>query len=94
MVSDFAAMKNNIANNLSAVVGPQRMNEMYLRANEIAAAHAARRHADNMVTDTPLPPSLNPAGRRYLMSDEMRRRLIESGVGASVLAPLLMQEGE
>ena len=33
-------------------------------------------------------------GKRYLMSDEMRRRLIESGVGASVLAPLLMQEGE
>jgi hypothetical protein len=33
-------------------------------------------------------------GRRYLMSDEMRRRLIESGVGVSVLAPLLMQEGE
>ena len=36
----------------------------------------------------------DPPGRRYLMSDEMRRRLIESGVGASVLAPLLMQEGE
>jgi len=33
-------------------------------------------------------------GKRYIMSDEMRRRLIESGVGASVLAPLLMQEGE
>lgn len=27
--------------------------------------------------------------RRYIMSDEMRRRLIEQGVGASVLAPLL-----
>jgi hypothetical protein len=33
-------------------------------------------------------------GRRYLMSDEMRRRLIEGGVGASLLAPLLMQDGE
>ena len=30
------------------------------------------------------------AARRYIMSDEMRRRLIEQGVGASVLAPLLM----
>jgi hypothetical protein len=34
----------------------------------------------------------DPPGRRYIMSDEMRRRLIEQGVGASVLAPLLMQE--
>jgi hypothetical protein len=32
--------------------------------------------------------------RRYLMSDEMRRRLIEGGIGASLLAPLLMQDGE
>jgi hypothetical protein len=42
-------------------------------------------------------PAFNPkgdAGRRYIMSDEMRRRLIEQGVGASLLAPLLMQEGE
>jgi len=84
MVSDFAAMKHNIANHLSAVVGPHRMNEMYLRANEIAAAHAARRHADNMITDTPLPPSMNPAGRRYIMSDEMRRRIIQEGIPAAV----------
>jgi hypothetical protein len=90
--SDLPAMKQNIANNLSAVVGPQRMNEMYLRANEIAAAHAARRHADNMVTDTPLPPSMNPAGRRYIMSDEMRRRLIEGGVGAAVGTGILSQD--
>ena len=33
-------------------------------------------------------------GRRYIMSDEMRRRLIEQGVGASVLAPLLATEEE
>jgi hypothetical protein len=35
-----------------------------------------------------------PPAKRYLMSDEMRRRLIEGGVGASLLAPLLMQDGE
>ena len=35
-----------------------------------------------------------PPGRRYIMSDEMRRRLIEQGVGASVLAPLLATEEE
>jgi hypothetical protein len=38
--------------------------------------------------------ALATPGRRYLMSDEMRRRLIEGGVGASLLAPLLMQDGE
>jgi hypothetical protein len=60
------------------------MNEMFLRANEIAAARAARRHADNLVTDTPLPPSMNPAGRRYIMSDEMRRRILQEGIPAAV----------
>jgi hypothetical protein len=33
-----------------------------------------------------------PVSRRYLPSDEMRRRIIEQGIGASVLAPLLMQD--
>ena len=33
-----------------------------------------------------------PAAKRYIMSDEMRRRLIEQGVGASLLAPLLLRE--
>jgi hypothetical protein len=93
-VGDFPAMKMNMANNLSALVGHNRMNEMFLRANELAASHAARRHADNMVTDTPLPPSMNPAGKRYIMSDEMRRRIIEQGIGASLLAPLLAPAGD
>ncbi len=91
-VGDFPTMKMNMANNLSALVGHNRMNEMFLRANELAASHAARRHADNMVTDTPLPPSMNPAGKRYLMSDEMRRRLILEGVGASIGAGIMSQD--
>jgi hypothetical protein len=33
-----------------------------------------------------------PVGYRATMSDEMRRRIIEQGIGASVLAPLLMQD--
>jgi len=35
---------------------------------------------------------VKPPAKRYLMSDEMRRRLIQQGVGASLLAPLLLQE--
>ena len=89
-----AAMKtvlHNMADDLAGIVGPERMNEMYLQANEVAAAHAARTQAINRgIEDVENVP--RPAGRRYLMSDEMRRRLIEQGIGASVLAPLLMQE--
>jgi len=41
----------------------------------------------------PQPPATaRPPIYRGVMSDEMRRRLIQQGVGASVLAPLLMQE--
>jgi hypothetical protein len=36
----------------------------------------------------------SPVIYRGTMSDEMRRRIIEQGIGASVLAPLLMQDGE
>jgi hypothetical protein len=35
-----------------------------------------------------------PPGRRFTMSDEMRRRIIEQGIPASVLAPLLMQQDD
>lgn len=86
------AIQYTIAEKLSGLVGPERMNEMFLQAREIAAMHAARKQAINAITDTPMPRDLNPPGRRYIMSDEMRRRLIEQGVGASVMAPLLMQE--
>jgi hypothetical protein len=33
-----------------------------------------------------------PPGRRYLMSDEMRRRLIEGGVGAAVATGIMSQD--
>jgi hypothetical protein len=82
---------HNMADDLAGIVGPERMNEMYLQANEVAAAHAARMHAINMGVED-VENVQRPAGRRYIMSDEMRRRLIEQGVGASVLAPLTMQE--
>lgn len=39
-------------------------------------------------------PQAAPPAKRYIMSDAMRRRLIEGGIGASLLAPLLMQDGE
>lgn len=77
-------IQGTIAENLAAIVGPHRMNEMYLRASEIAAAEAARKHAVNSVTDTPMPTSLNPPGRRYIMSDEMRKRILTEGIPAAI----------
>jgi hypothetical protein len=58
------------------------VNEMIARAKAHSALEAAQ----------PAMNAARPAAKRYIMSDEMRRRLIELGVGASVLAPLLMQE--
>jgi len=58
------------------------VNEMIARAKAQSALEAAQ----------PAMKTARPAAKRYIMSDEMRRRLIEQGVGASVLAPLLMQE--
>lgn len=34
------------------------------------------------------------AGRRYLMSDEMRKRILTSGIGASLLAPIATMQDE
>ena len=33
-----------------------------------------------------------PPGRRYIMSDEMRKRILTHGIGASLLAPMAMEE--
>jgi hypothetical protein len=60
--------------------------EMRQKIRYTAAIEADQNARPEKVRATP--------GRRYLMSDEMRRRLIEGGVGASLLAPLLMQDGE
>jgi len=84
---------DNIAADLAGIVGPERMNEMYLQARELAAAHAARTQAINRGVEA-VDNAQPTAGRRYIMSDEMRRRLLEQGVGAAIMAPLLMQDGE
>lgn len=40
-----------------------------------------------------VPEPLNPPGRRYVMSDEMRRRILQQGIGLGVLGPLLGEAG-
>ena len=59
----------------------------------LAERDAAAMNAwENLRELEPLSPPALPAGRRYLMSDEMRRRIIEGGIGASVAAPVLSDD--
>ena len=71
------------------LVGGQ-MPKLMRMADDLANAEASRAALRNLETFHGVPDTPSaPPGRRYLMSDEMRRRLIEQGVGASLLAPLL-----
>jgi hypothetical protein len=59
----------------------------------LAERDAAAMNAWNEVRVlTPESPPTHP--KRYIMSDEMRRRIIEQGIGASLLAPLLAPAGD
>jgi len=61
---------------------------VFLAEREAAARRAWMKARKEMqFTD-----GVKPPAKRYLMSDEMRRRLIQQGVGASLLAPLLLQD--
>lgn len=81
----------------ASIAAGQLMPELVRLAENHAAAMQRYRRVQALADAqraAPPVPSAQPAGRRYIMSDEMRRRLIEQGVGASVLAPLLMQGEE
>jgi hypothetical protein len=67
---------------------------MYLAPHNARDMHslAVREQLESVGRLTRQPVSDNP--RRYIMSDEMRRRIIEGGIGASLLAPLASQYGE
>jgi hypothetical protein len=58
------------------------VNEMIARAKAQSALEAAQ----------PAMHTVRPAAKRYIMSDEMRRRLIEGGVGAAVGTGILSQD--
>jgi hypothetical protein len=68
----------------------QRMKEMSHAQSRVRdrVERAAARRYEAAQSETA------PPGRRYLMSDEMRRRIIEQGIGASLLAPLLAPAGD
>lgn len=78
---------------LSAHVGPEeagrRLNELFL--------HAQRHHAADMAVR--LEAKTTPAGstdvpRRYIMSDEMRRRILQQGIGLGVLGGMASEQDE
>lgn len=74
---------------LAAHFGPEeagrRLNALVVQAQRHNAANmAVRLEAKKpMPSDTP---------RRYIMSDEMRKRILTQGIGASLLAPMAMEE--
>lgn len=65
-----------------------------LRQYEVMRAARNRNwdYGEQMTADVAKPSGNTPPGRRYLMSDEMRRRLIQEGVGAAVAGGLMSQD--
>lgn len=70
---------------------PRAMRESGLAVNEMIARAKAQ---SALEAAQPAMNKARPAAKRYIMSDEMRRRIIEQGIGASLLAPVVAQEGE
>ena len=77
---------------LSRMVGPENMNEWMLRAQEAVAAQRRSEQAVLRATAVEAQMRQPSPPRRYLMSDEMRRRLILEGVGASIGAGIMSQD--
>lgn len=61
-------------------------------ADQTNAARSVTRRLLSRGVSPPKPP-LAPPGRRYIMSDEMRRRILQQGIGLGVLGPLLGEAG-
>lgn len=61
--------------------------------NVTAMRHARARLAALAREHTPPAAPPPAAGRRYIMSDEMRRRILQQGIGLGVLGPLLGEAG-
>jgi len=61
--------------------------------NVTAMRHARARLAALSREHTPPAATPPAAGRRYVMSDEMRRRILQQGIGLGVLGPLLGEAG-
>ena len=67
---------------------------MYLAPHNARAMHnfAQQEQLDSL--NSLIRPDASEAGRRYIMSDEMRKRILTQGIGASLLAPLLAPAGD
>ena len=67
---------------------------MYLAPHNARAMHnfAQQEQLDSL--NSLIRPHANEASRRYIMSDEMRKRILTQGIGASLLAPLLAPAGD
>jgi hypothetical protein len=86
----IALMARDLEARIPAAYAHEMPEYVSLAEREAAAMRAGREAKQEYdFMDGALPPS-----RRYIMSDEMRRRIIEQGIGASLLAPLLAPAGD
>jgi hypothetical protein len=86
------AISNGFSEEAAIVLVGQQMPHFMRMADDVDYAGSVASRLNRLSEyHAPHQPRSTP-GRRYLMSDEMRRRLIQQGVGASLLAPLLLQE--
>jgi len=86
------AVENGWPRDAAAALVSKTMPRIMRMAEDMASVERSRAALGQLSRSHFPNPVSQPPAKRYLMSDEMRRRLIEQGVGASVLAPLLMQE--
>ena len=78
-----------------ASTAAQMMPELVRLAENHAAAMQRYRRVQALADAqraSPSPPAPQLPGRRYIMSDEMRRRLIQQGVGAAVAGGVMSQD--
>jgi hypothetical protein len=88
------AVENGYPTPAANTLVDQFMPGLMRQADEVTALQNNHSRLRHLAAQEKIAPPVRAPARRYLMSDEMRRRLIEGGVGASLLAPLLMQDGE
>jgi len=86
------AISNGISEEAAIFLVGQQMPHFMRMADDVDYAGSVASRLNRLSEYHAPPQPRNAPGRRYLMSDEMRRRMIQQGVGASLLAPLLLQE--
>ena len=88
------AIENGYPTQAANTLVDQFMPGLMRQADEVTALHNQHSRLRHLAATEKVDPPVRPPAKRYLMSDEMRRRLIEGGVGASLLLGLTSGGGD